>query len=145
MTTRSGQRQPWTCPACGREFRRTGQSHTCDPVTSLEDRLALLTPLQREICEAILALLPQVGDVKVEPVRVGLFLKHGRTFASLRLRRAGMRLLIMLPRRLDHPRLAYSKSNSTSNIAHGITLRAASDVDADVQRWLAESYASSPP
>ena len=136
---------PWICPACGREFRRTGQSHTCDPVTSLEDRLALLTPLQREICEAVLALLPNIGDVKVEPVRVGLFLKHGRIFASLRLRQSGMRLLILLPRRLDHPRLTYSKSNSSpSRIAHGTTLRTPSDVDADVMRWLAESYASSP-
>ena len=112
---------------------------------SLEERLGLLTPVQREICEAILACLPRVGDVHVEPVRVGFFLKHGRIFASLRLRRDGMRLLVMLPRRLDHARLSTSRSNqSPSRIAHATTLRHPSEVDRDVVRWLAESYASSP-
>ena len=52
-------------------------------------------------------MLPRIGDVQVEPVRVGFFLKRGRMFASLRLRKAGMRLLIMLPRRIDHARLTY--------------------------------------
>jgi hypothetical protein len=112
---------------------------------SLDDRLSSLTPLQREICEAVLAMLPTIGDVRVEPVRVGLFLKHGRVFASLRLRQAGMRLLILLPRRLDHPRLSYSRSDSSpSRVAHGTTFRDASEVDDDVRRWLAESYESSP-
>lgn len=111
---------------------------------ALGERLDALTPLQREICEAVLSRLPEVGDVHVEPVRVGFFLKHGRTFSSLRLRRAGIRLLIMLPRRLDHPRLSSSRSNqSPGRIAHSTTLRSAAEVDNDVMRWLAESYASS--
>ncbi len=134
----------WTCPACGREFRRQNQGHSCDPAMSLDDRLDTLTPLQREICEAILARLPEVGDVLVEPVRVGFFLKHGRTFSSLRLRKSGIRLLIMLPRTLDHPRLTYSRSSqSPTRIAHSTTLKSATEVDDDVMRWLAESYASS--
>ncbi len=112
---------------------------------SLEDRLASLTPLQRAICEAILARLPEIGDVLVEPVRVGFFLKHGSTFASLRLRQSGIRLLVMLPRRLDHPRLSYTRSYSSSGrMPHATTLRSASEVDGDVVRWLAESYVSSP-
>ena len=112
----------WTCPACGREFRRNNQGHTCLPAMSLEDRLDALDPNQRAICEAVLKLLPRIGDVHVEPVNVGLFLKHGRTFASLRMRRAGMRLLIMLPRPLDHPRLSYSRrADGTSRIAHATT------------------------
>jgi GT2 family glycosyltransferase len=111
---------------------------------SLEDRLASLTPSQRAICEAILARLPEVGDVNVEPVRVGFFLKHGSTFASLRLRRDGIRLLIMLPRRLDHPRLSSSRSSSSSGrMPHATTLHSTAEVDDDVVRWLAESFASS--
>ena len=134
----------WTCLACGREFGRQNQGHTCEPALSLGERLDTLTPLQREICEAVLARLPEVGDVLVEPVRVGFFLKHGRTFSSLRLRQSGIRLLIMLPRRLEHPRLSSSRSSqSPGRVAHSTTLRAAAEVDDDVMRWLAESYASS--
>jgi hypothetical protein len=111
---------------------------------SLDDRLASLTPIQRAICESILARLPEVGDVNVEPVRVGFFLKHGSTFASLRLRRDGMRLLIMLPRRLDHARLSAPRSSSSPvRVPHATTLRSTAEVDDDIMRWLAESYASS--
>jgi hypothetical protein len=111
---------------------------------SLEERLVLLDANQRAICEGVLEMLPRIGDVLVEPVRVGLFLKRGRTFASLRLRRAGMRLLVMLPRRVDHPRLSSSKpGRGSSRVAHATTLRSAAEVDEDVAGWLAESYASS--
>jgi hypothetical protein len=112
---------------------------------SLDDRLDALDPNQRAICEEVLKMLPRIGDVHVEPVNVGFFLKHGRTFASLRMRRAGMRLLIMLPRPLDHPRLSYSRRrmDASSRIAHATTLRSASEVDGDLRAWLAESYASS--
>jgi hypothetical protein len=111
----------------------------------LDERLALLDPNQRAICEAVLALLPRIGEVQVEPVRVGFFLKDGSTFASLRMRRAGMRLLVMLPRRLDHARFSASRpgARGSGRIAHATTLRSASDVDGDVRSWLAESYASS--
>jgi hypothetical protein len=112
---------------------------------SLDDRLDALNPNQRAICEAILRLLPRIGDVHVEPVNVGFFLKHGPTFASLRLRRKGIRLLIMLPRPHDHPRLSYSRRDVSrpGRIAHATTLQSAAEVDADVRSWLAESYASS--
>jgi hypothetical protein len=111
---------------------------------SLDERLDTLTPIQRAICEAIHARLPEIGDVLFEPVRVGFFLKHGRTFASLRLRRSGMRLYVMLPRLLDHPRLSSSRGDrGSSRVGHATTLKAATDVDDDVMRWLAEAYASS--
>ena len=126
----------WTCPACGRLFAHTNQGHTCDPLSSL-------TPDQRAICEAVLRLLPKIGPVHVEPVKVGFFLKRGSTFASLRMRRAGMRLSIMLPRPLDHPRLSHPRAGrSSSRIHHWTLLRSAKDVDRDVRAWLAESYAS---
>jgi hypothetical protein len=111
---------------------------------SLEQRLDALDPNRRAICEAILELLPRIGDVHVEPVNVGIFLKHGRTFASLRLRKKGIRLLVMLPRPLDHPRLSYARRGTyrSGSLAHATTLHSAAEVDADVRAWLAESYAS---
>jgi hypothetical protein len=113
---------------------------------SLQERLASLDPNQRAICEAALKMLPRIGNVQVEPVRIGLFLKRGSKFASLRLRRCGIRLLVMLPRVLDHPRLSGSRSKTRmpTRIPHATTLRSPADVDADVRSWLAESYASSP-
>jgi len=121
-----------------------GQSHSCDPLMTLDERLALLDSNQRAICEALLARLPEIGDVQVEPVRVGLFLKHGSVFASLRMRRAGMRLLFMLPRPLEHPRLSYPRvRRGTTRIPHSTTLVGPKDVDDVAMSWLAESYARS--
>lgn len=132
------------CPACGREFRRAQQGHVCEPLMPLAERLKTLDANQRAICEALLARLPTIGDVLVEPVRVGFFLKHGTTFASLRLRKAGIRLLVMLPRQLDHPRLSSTRSlGGTGRIPHSTTLKSPADVNDDVMSWLAESYVSS--
>lgn len=116
----------------------------CLPVMSLEERLGSLDANQRAICERILQMLPRIGDIEVEPVGVGFFLKRGVTFGSLRLRKTGIRLLVMLPRRLDHARLSASRPGRGANkIAHATTLRSAAEVDDDVRSWLAESYASS--
>lgn len=74
----------WTCPSCDRRFGRTGQGHDCAPAMSLEEYFSSGQPFERPIFDAVMAHLSGLGDVWVEPVSVGIFLKRGTTFAQLR-------------------------------------------------------------
>ena len=76
----------WTCPACGRLFGRTNQPHECSPAMTLEDYFATGPPFERPIFDAVLPLLEDIADgpLHIEPVSVGIFIKHDRSWIELR-------------------------------------------------------------
>lgn len=77
-------RMPWICPNCGRQFGRTGQSHECAPALDLEEYFATADERERRIFEVVHAHLSSLGEVHVEPVAVGIFIKRDRSFVELR-------------------------------------------------------------
>lgn len=136
----------WECPACGRSFGRTGQSHVCAPAMTVDAYFAARPANDRAIFEAVAATLAEIaevpGDVHVEAVGVGILFKRGRTFAELRPRRAGMALSFWLPRIDSHPRITrrmFAQGNR-SRASHVVPLLSADDVDESIRNWLAESY-----
>src|SRR6266576_3484544 len=72
----------WTCPDCGRQFGRHRQSHECAPAMSIDEYFSTGPPHERPVFEAVMAHVDGLGPAHVEPVSVGIFLKHGRRFAE---------------------------------------------------------------
>ncbi len=130
----------WTCPCCERSFGRANRPHTCVPALSLEAYLAARTPAQRRVFEAVAPLLSELDDVAVEAVSVGILIKRSRTFAELRPRREGFVLTLLLPHRLNHPRIGRTLAVGSARTAHAVHLRDAGEVDEEVKGWLAEAY-----
>ena len=91
----------WTCPTCQRQFGRTKQAHECAPAMSLEEYLSTGPPHERPVVEVVLAHLRSVGPVHIEPVSVGILLKHQRSFGELRPMVRWEALSFALPRRVD--------------------------------------------
>lgn len=60
---------------------------------------------ERPIFEAVMEHLDTVGEVHVEPVSVGIFLKRAQTFAQLRPKDRWVALSFSLPRKVDHERI----------------------------------------
>lgn len=57
----------WTCPKCGRTFRRTGQSHYCGSAPETIEAYIQLQPEQvqpylRQVNAAIKASIPEAGE-----------------------------------------------------------------------------------
>jgi hypothetical protein len=134
----------WTCPECGRWFGRRNQSHECTPALTLDEYFAARPAYERDIFQAVLAHLEEVGEVRFEAVQVGILFKRSRTFAELRPRRDRVVLSVLLSRRMAHPRIAKTWHGSGQRSAYFVDLRDRSDVDEDVRDWLTEAYASSP-
>ena len=134
----------WTCPDCGRLFRRRGQSHECAPALSIDEYFATGPPWERPVFDAVIAHLDTVGPVHVEPVSVGIFLKRSQSFAQLRPLSRWVALSMRLPRRVESPRIARKVVPYGPWFHHVVNLRGAKDVDDDVRGWLTEAYLNAP-
>jgi hypothetical protein len=99
---------------------------------------------ERPVFEAVMAHLSMVGEVHIEPVSVGIFLKRARTFAELRPMTRWVALSMSLPRRVQHRTLARKVTPYGGRFFHVFNIRQPSDIDDDIRAWLTEAYMDSP-
>lgn len=130
----------WTCPECERQFGRAHQSHTCAPGGSVDDCFVERPPVQRAIYDAIIGHLRTLGRVHVDAVRVGVFLKRSRKLAEIRPKARSLSLELVLPRAVDHPRIARRIRLSVDRTVHVVKLVAVDDVDDVLRDWLTEAF-----
>ncbi|MGH8975664.1 MAG: DUF5655 domain-containing protein [Acidimicrobiia bacterium] len=135
----------WTCPECGRQFGRKGQSHDCAPALTLEEYFSTGPAHERPIFETVLRHLETLGPVHVEPVSVGIFLKRSRTFAELRPMQQWVALWFGLPRAVRHRTIVRKVQRYHGRYYHVANLRSPADVDDEIRGWLTEAYLSAPP
>jgi hypothetical protein len=133
----------WTCPKCGRSFDRKGQTHECAPAMTLDEYLSAGPPHERPVVEAVLAHIRSLGPVTIEPVSVGVLVKARRTFVELRPMSRWEAVWFVLPRRVEHPRIARVMRASNELTSHAVNARSADDIDEQVRDWLSEAYLSS--
>lgn len=130
----------WPCPACGREFRRSKQSHTCLPGCTADDTFRAYPLSHRAIYDAIVAHLETLGPVHIDAVQVGVFLKRTHKLAEIRPRARSVQLALVLPHTIEHPRIGRHSRSSPERIWHPVPLATVADFDADVRAWLTEAY-----
>ena len=99
---------------------------------------------ERPIFEAVMAHMDTVGDVHVEPVSVGIFLKRAQTFAQLRPKDKWVALSFSLPRKVDHERITRKVIQYHGRYWHVANLRSPADLDDRLRGWLSEAYLNSP-
>lgn len=130
----------WTCPECKRQFGRNRQSHECAPAMSLEEYFSTGPPHERPIFDAVRAHVDTLGDVHLEPVSVGIFLKGTRTFAQLRPKQRWVALSMSLRQPVDHPTLGPKVQPYGGRYYHVFNLRSPEDFDERLRQWLTEAY-----
>jgi hypothetical protein len=130
----------WICPSCSRRFGRNGQSHECAPALSLDEYFSTGPERERPIFDAVMAHLVTLGEVHVEPVSVGIFIKKSGSFIELRPMQRWVALSFNLPRRVQHPKIARKPITAGGRTYHVVNLRGPEDVDDDVRAWLTEAY-----
>ena len=91
-----------------------------------------------EIYAAVLERLRGVGPVHEECRR--LFLKSDRQIAQFRPRVRSVQLALLLPERVEDPRIARWMPTGAIRIVHVINLASAEQVDDQLGQWLEESY-----
>lgn len=134
----------WTCPECRRQFGTRNQSHECAPAVSLDEYFSTGPARERPIFDAVMAHLDTVGEVHVEPVSVGIFLKRSRTFAELRPKTNWVALSFSLRRKVTHPLIKRKVMEYHGRYYHIANIADPDDIDDDIRDWLTEAYLESP-
>lgn len=130
--------QLWRCPACGKEYPRAGQGHSCCVVSldhHFRDR-----PRSRELFDAFRAAVEDAGGpvrLSVAKTRIGLITHI--TFAAVTPRKDYLRAHILLSRRVESPRFVRIDSVPPYWVHH-FAIRKAADLDGELKSWLRESY-----
>jgi ribonuclease HII len=136
---------PWRCPLCGRSFGRRAQPHSCVPAADLDDWLSGRPPVVADVVAAVRTVVTSLGDeVRLEATKSVVMVKRARTFAEVKPRRATVEVAFIVSRRIDDPRVVRTLDLTATRIVHVLEMSAASDVDDQVQGWLAEAYEGSP-
>jgi len=131
----------WTCPECGRQFRRTRQSHECSPAMTLDEYFATGPPHERPVFEAVMAHLATLGPVHVEPVSVGIFIKRDGSFMELRPMERWVAMSFPLRRRARHRTIVRKVMQWHGRYYHIANVRQPEDLDDALLDLITESYA----
>ena len=129
----------WTCPECGRSFANRNQSHFCSHVR-LEDHFVGRELNVVATFQALLAAAQKSGPVTVLPEKTRIAFQVRMSFAAFTLRRLWVDGHVVLARRLESPRFRRIDFISPRNQVHVFRLYEPSEVDAEVEGWLAEAY-----
>lgn len=111
---------------------------------SLEEYFSTGPPHEKPVCKAVLKYAESIGQVHVEPLSVGIFLKKAQTFAQLRPMQKWVALSFGLARRVDHPTITRKVMPYAGRYYHVFNLRTPDDFDDRIRGWLTESYLDSP-
>ena len=130
----------WTCPECGRRFANRNQFHFCSHVR-LEEHFAGRDPRVLATFDRLLEAARKSGPVTVLPEKTRIAFQVRMSFAAFSLRRGWVDGHVVLARRLESPRFRRIDVISPRNQVHVFRLRDPSEVDAEVEAWLAEAYA----
>lgn len=132
---------PWTCPECGRQFRRTRQSHECAPAMTLDEYFATGPPHERPVFEAVMAHLATLGPVHVEPVSVGIFIKRDGSFMELRPMERWVAMSFSLRRRAQHRTIVRKVMQYHGRYYHVANVTGPEDLDEALLDLITEAWA----
>lgn len=129
---------PWECPACGRRFANTNQSHSCGN-PELEEILTNHGPEPVAIFRAVVAALDRLGPFRIHPQKTRIAFISRMTFASCQLAKHWVDLGLILPGPVDDARVRSIELYGPTSFGHSLRLHSVWEVDGEVCGWLGEA------
>ena len=142
MGSAEGQtaRPLWQCPRCGRTFANRDQTHTCRPLSNLDDHFRGKSEVVRATFDAVVAAVSRFGEVTILPEKTRIALHARMSFAALMPRRDWLNGHLVLARRIDNPRFSRIETFSERNVLHAFRLSSPVEVDDEFIDWLEQAY-----
>lgn len=130
----------WTCPGCGRRFRRANTYHSCGPY-SLEQHFSGKGPIVRQLYDRLLETLQEIGAVTVHPVKTRIVFQAEVQFAAAVIHKDWLEGYFWLRRQAIHPRIKRIEMGIFRDYGHIFRLSQPDDLDEDLVNLLREAYA----
>ena len=130
----------WSCPTCGRTFRRAGQTHVCG-TTTVEDHLHGKPAVVVALFHAFAQHVQAAGPVTYAPVKGQIgFRGPQRIFAGVKLTTRGLQGYLDLPRKVESPRFRRISPYTKRLFVHHFVLTDCTQLDAEFSGWIHEAY-----
>jgi hypothetical protein len=99
-----------------------------------------LSPQVAPLYDRFVNLVQGLGPVTILPTQTRVDFQRRIIFASAQFSQEDLRVQLLLPQRVDDPRMVRIEVFSEDKIAHTLVLRSTDDFDARFTTWLQESY-----
>lgn len=132
------ERKFWRCPACGRQFARQGQRHSCKTV-SLDFHFERRKKEKLLYTKLIQAIKKETGPFQEEVLRCCIHLVNPATFAAIRIMRNKIRIDFTLSYKVSHPRLIYAAQVSAHRYLYYVDVTDPGEVDGELMDWIGEA------
>ena len=136
----TGDRTLWECPNCGRTFANRNQTHTCSPLSRLDDHFHGKSAEVRATFDAIFVAVSEMGPVTILPEKTRIAFHARMSFAALMPRRHWLNGHLVLARQINSSRFTRVETFSPRNVLHAFRLNTPEEVDEEFIGWLAEAY-----
>jgi len=107
---------------------------------TVEDHLAMATPKAAELYNRFAELVQTFGQVTITPTQTRIDFRVRAIFASVEFREDSLLVLLVLPERLDSPRVIRVDTYTQSSFANYTYIRTLDDYDAEFSAWLQAAY-----
>jgi predicted transport protein len=130
----------WTCPKCGRTFKRKDQQHACTLI-SKESLFAKRPSELKDLYTKIVKEVKKFGDYREETVNPDvIFFKTKSTFLAVKVKRDHLDIEFFLDHLEDVPPVSKYLQTSKHRVAHVVPIDRSEEINKQLIRWIKNSY-----
>ena len=130
----------WTCPKCQAKLVSKNLWHSCGNAT-LDEWKARMSPHARELYDRFEQMIAACGEYYVAPAKTRIaFMGRVRFAGIVRLTENEIVVSFALPKPLESKRFIKVEEIVPGWWLHRLRINKVSELDAEVQRWLRQSY-----
>ena len=125
---------------------RSGKSETPPataaqpPPMTVEDHLNTASPMAADLYQRFVELVQTFGAVEIVATQSRIDFRVRMIFASVQFREDSLLVQLVLPQRLESPRVIRVDTYTQSSFANYLYIRSFEDFDAELNAWLQEAY-----
>ncbi|MBX9781719.1 MAG: hypothetical protein K2X48_00360 [Chitinophagaceae bacterium] len=128
----------WTCPTCGRQFERKGQSHSCKPY---ELKLHFEgKPKEKLLYQKLKdAIKKQIGPFKAESLECCIHFVSTFTFAAVKIMKDKIRVDFSLGRKIKSKKIVKEMQLSVNRFLYCVDIHDEHEIDRELLEFLQEA------
>lgn len=138
MNTASQIIKLWTCPKCGRQFERKGQTHSCKSYP-IEEHFKRKEESEKLYDKFKLAVEKQLGPVKVESLECCIHFVSTFTFAAVKIFKDKLQVDFSLDHLIKNKRVKQLVRMSAHRYLYVIDIAKDEDIDDELMGWIKEA------
>jgi hypothetical protein len=130
----------WSCPHCGRSFKRLNQQHSCVLVRK-EDLFAKRAPALKVLYQMIRDYVTTLGPFQEEAHRPDtIYYKATSNFLAVKLKKASLEVEFFLDHHDPAPVVSKWLQTSRHRFAHVVPVDHPENIDEQLRGWIRASY-----